>query len=104
MGLLTKALVTNDFSQLWLGTQDSLHQPAREKMLPHMKNIFKAAIDAGALGVFLSGAGSSILALTKGRETTVGYEMSDAAVRFGVDGTINITRPTNLGAHIEGNT
>lgn len=104
MGLLTKALATNDFKQLWLGTQDTLHQPAREKMFPHMKNIFKAAMDAGALGVFLSGAGSSILALTKDRETTVGYEMSDAAARFGVDGTIKITHPTNLGAHIEGNT
>ena len=39
----------------------------------------RAALAAGALGAFLSGSGPSILALTNGREFTVGYEMADVA-------------------------
>ena len=65
-----------------------------------MKNIFCAALDAGALGVFLSGAGSSVLALTRGKELTIGYEMADAAVKSRVNGVLKITRPTNVGAHL----
>jgi homoserine kinase len=62
-----------------------------------MKNIFRAALEAGALGVFLSGAGSSVLALTTDREFTIGYEMADAAVKSGIDGDIKITTPTQQG-------
>ena len=65
-----------------------------------MKNILRAALSAGALGVFLSGAGSSVLALTKSREFTIGYEMADAASKSGVEGEIKVTTPTQLGAHV----
>ena len=65
-----------------------------------MKNIFRAAMSAGALGVFLSGAGSSVLALVRDREYTIGYEMADAAMKSGVDGAIKVTKPTALGAHV----
>jgi len=53
------------------------------------------------LGAFLSGAGSSIMALTKGREYTIGYEMADAAMKSGLDGEIVFTSPTARGAYIE---
>ena len=65
-----------------------------------MKNLFRAAMDAGALGVFLSGAGSSVLALTMDREYTIGYEMADAAAKSGLDGEIVVTRPSQRGAHV----
>jgi homoserine kinase len=65
-----------------------------------MQNIFRAALGAGALGVFLSGAGSSVLALARNREMTIGYEMADAAVKSGVSGTLKVTRPTVQGAHV----
>ena len=65
-----------------------------------MKNIFRSALDAGALGVFLSGAGSTVLALARGRELTIGCEMADAADKSGVDGTIRVTKPSPRGAHV----
>ena len=77
-----------------------LHQPARQKIFFPMKNIFRAAMSAGALGVFLSGAGSSVLALTRDREYTIGYEMADAAMKSGVEGAIKVTQPTALGAQV----
>ena len=58
-------------------------------------------MEAGALGAFLSGAGSSILAFTKDREYTIGYEMADAAMKSGLDGDIIFTCPTSKGAYVE---
>ena len=100
VGLLVMAFATGDLTHLAVSTQDRLHQPARQTLFPAMNNIFKAAHDAGALGVFLSGAGSSVLALTKGKEMTIGYEMADAANSSGVGGRVKITRPTTQGAHV----
>ncbi|MCH7745472.1 MAG: hypothetical protein IIC84_05285, partial [Chloroflexi bacterium] len=51
--------------------------------------------------VFLSGAGSSVLALTRGREYTIGYEMADIALKSGVEGSLKFTKPTNRGAYVE---
>lgn len=98
VAMLVRALYTGDFSTLAIATDDRLHQLARQSMFPPMKNIFRAAIAAGALGVFLSGAGSSVLAFAKGKELTIGYEMADAASNSGVNGTVKITTPTEQGA------
>ena len=99
--LLVQSLVTGDLHNLKYATQDMLHQPQRQKQFFPMKNIIKAAMEAGALGAFLSGAGSSILAFTKGREYTIGYEMADAAMKSGLDGDIIFTSPTSKGAYLE---
>ena len=98
--LLVNALASGDLKYLEVATEDMLHQPARQKLFFPMKNIFRAAMSAGALGVFLSGAGSSVLALTRDREYTIGYEMADAAMKSGVDGAIKVTEATSLGAHV----
>ena len=98
--MLVSAFSTGELKRLTVATGDRLHQPARQTIFPAMKNIIRAAIDAGALGVFLSGAGSSVLALTCGREWTIGCEMADAAAKSGLEGTVKITRPTRLGAHL----
>lgn len=100
--LLVNALAGGDLAHLAVATQDRLHQPAREAIFYPMRNIFRAAMAAGALGVFLSGAGSAVLALARGREYTIGYEMADAAMKSGVEGAIRVTRPTRLGAYVGG--
>ena len=99
--LLVQSLVTGELDNLKYATQDMLHQPQRQKQFFPMKNIIKAAMEAGSLGAFLSGAGSSILAFTKGREYTIGYEMADAAMKSGLDGDIIFTSPTSKGAYVE---
>ena len=99
--LLVQCLMTGDLGNLKYATQDMLHQPDRQKQFFPMKNIISAAMASGALGAFLSGAGSSIMALTKGREYTIGYEMADAATKSGLNGEIVFTSPTARGAYIE---
>ena len=72
-------------------------------MFPAMKLLFQAAMDAGALGVFLSGSGSTVMALTQGREMTVAYEMAEAAKQAGVEGRLKVTQPTVRAAHVVAN-
>jgi homoserine kinase len=96
VGLLVRALTTGDLSMLDIATEDRLHEPFRVGEFFGLKNIFTAARSAGALGVFLSGSGSSVLALTAGRELTVGYEMADAADKSGISGEVRISKPTSL--------
>ena len=64
VAFLTAAFCTGDFSLLKKGMEDKLHQPYREKMIPAMKEVLNAALNAGAYGAFLSGSGPSIAALT----------------------------------------
>lgn len=97
VGLLVRALTTGDLSLLGIATEDKLHQPFRVDQFFGLKNVFAAARAAGALGVFLSGSGSSVLALTAGRELTIGYEMADAADKSGITGDVRISKPTSLG-------
>jgi homoserine kinase len=100
VALLIRGFATGDLSHLDAATGDRLHQPQRQALFFPMKNLFRAAMDAGAMGVFLSGAGSAVLALTRDREYTIGYEMADAAAKSGVDGEIIVTRPTHQGAQV----
>ena len=100
VGLLVNALATGDLSLLRTATEDRLHQQAREKVFPAMKNILRAALDAGALGAFLSGSGSSVLAFADSRRMTIGYEMAEAASKSGVSGEFRVTRPSPEGARL----
>ena len=96
--LLVNAMTSGDLRHLGIATEDRLHQPARQTIFFPMKNIIRAAMGAGALGAFLSGAGSTVLAFATEKEFTIGYEMADAAVKSGLSGEVVITKPTNLGA------
>ena len=100
VALLVAGMATNHPEYLEMATQDRLHQPYRQPLFPAMKLLMKAARDAGALGAFLSGSGSTVLALTRGREMTVAYEMAEAARQASVEGTVKVTQPTALGAHL----
>ena len=100
--LLVASLATGHPEYLRIATQDRLHQPARQRVFPPMKHIFANALKAGALGVFLSGAGSSVLALTlksENRAMTIGYEMADAADKARVPGTFRVLDPSPIGVH-----
>ena len=100
VGLLVAGMATNHPEYLSVATEDRLHQPHRQAIFPPMKLIFRAARDAGALGVFLSGSGSTIMALTRGREMTVAYEMFEAARITGVECKLLVVSPTPKGAHL----
>ena len=98
--LLVNALGTGNYEQLRIATQDRLHQPYRHELFPASRLFFRAALEAGALGVFLSGAGPTILALTTSREITIGYELAEVAEKAGIRGIIKVVELSNTGAHV----
>ncbi len=98
--LFVNALATGRLELLRHATEDRLHQPQRGKFFPAMKNIIRAALDGGAHGAFLSGAGPTVMALTTGREVTVLYEMSEAARKSSAPGRAVVLSPTLTGAHV----
>jgi homoserine kinase len=99
VAMLVNALNAGRMNDLDYATRDLLHQPYRQKLFPAMKLIFSGAMDGGALGVFMSGSGPTVLALAQSREMTIAYEMKEAARKAGVDGTVKVTRPTSKGTH-----
>ena len=99
VAMLINALSGDQVGDLRLATEDRIHQPYRERLMPAMSNIFRAALDAGSLGVFLSGSGPTIMALARGNEMTISYEMADAARRMDMPCKIEVTKPSIQGAY-----
>lgn len=60
--LLAASIAKGDTSFLRFSMKDKLHQPYRGKFIPGMENVFAAAEKAGALGSFISGSGSALMA------------------------------------------
>jgi homoserine kinase len=96
--LLVLALTQDQPQYLRVATEDRLHQPYRRALFPAMDALFDAALSAGALGVFLSGGGSTVLALSRGDEDAIAQAMSDAAKRAGVEGKTRLAQPSLIGA------
>ena len=98
--LLALALSRGDSEHLALATQDVLHQPYRSPLFPPMTGIFDAALKAGACGVFLSGSGSTILALTESRPEDIAEAMLKEVTRQDIHASTRITRPSAAGVFI----
>ena len=98
--LLALALSRGDSKHLALATQDVLHQPYRSPLFPPMTGIFDAALKAGACGVFLSGSGSTILALTESGPEDIAEAMLNEVTRQGVHASTRITRPSAAGVSV----
>lgn len=111
---LINALNSQDLSLLQYGMDDRLHQPQRAAALfPHLEPMIEAANAAGAHGCALSGAGSTVLAITSGRSgdiftqhgrmqvvQEVADAMAAAAASVGVTGRVFIASPAERGAHV----
>lgn len=62
--LLTAAFYSGKLDILKIATEDKLHQNYRAHLIPGLLEVFNGAKKAGALSVTISGAGSSVLALS----------------------------------------
>ena len=74
--LLVAALTGGRPDLLDEATQDRLHQPYRETLVPGLTDVFAAARRAGAYGVALSGSGPTVLAF--GDAPEIGPAMAQA--------------------------
>ena len=99
--LLIAALSSGRWEALRAATDERLHQRARAKLFPRMFDLFSAATDAGAFGAYLSGGGSTVLALCDAdRAESVRGALVDAAARFGIAGRPLLLDPCADGARV----
>ncbi len=82
--LVTLAFARGDFGVLRTATQDRLHQPYRAPLIPGMARVFDAALDAGALGAAISGAGPTLIAFVVEDAERVGEAMRSAWEKEGI--------------------
>ena len=99
--LLIAAFQTGRLDLLRIATEDRLHQPYRREMFPAMTRLMSAAQQAGALAACLSGAGSALLALARGREEQVAEAFRRAAERSGVVGRVFVVDVDRQGAQVD---
>jgi homoserine kinase len=91
IALLLAGLMTDRLDLLAAGTEDRLHQPYRAALLPGMEAIIDEGRRAGALAVFLSGAGSSLLALVTEDGEEIGRRMGERWRReFGIESSVRL--------------
>ena len=92
--LLLRALETGEYGDIREAMKDRWHQPARSALVPGLPEAL-AIDDPAILGVCLSGAGPSVLALAApGRADAAAAVLGDVYRRAGVPHTIR-----NLAAH-----
>jgi homoserine kinase len=95
---LAAAFVSQDYKKLRGVFGDHLHQPFRTKLVPFLPAVVAAAEEAGALGAFLSGSGSTIAAVTLRSAKTVAQAMLRAM--GAIPARIIITHADNHGAKV----
>jgi len=83
-------------------TVDRIHEPYRSVAYPQLPRLTGAARAAGALGAFLSGAGSTVLAFVAPGADAAPVEaaLREAAAAVGLDGLTRIVAPRNRGPEI----
>ncbi len=96
LGLLTQALATGSREWLIEALQDKLHQPYRTPLIPALASVRETAMQAGAYGLVISGAGPTLLAIAPQEQTTsVGQAMHQAWLSAGINSqwqTLSIDR------------
>jgi homoserine kinase len=91
IALLLAGLMTDRLDLLAAGTEDRLHQPYRAALLPGMEAILEEGRRAGAHATFLSGAGSSLLALISESGDEIGRRMGERWHReFGIESVVRL--------------
>ncbi len=69
VGGLVAGFCTSNFDLISQSLQDHVAEPLRACLIPHFQAVKQAALDSGALGSSISGAGPSIFALCRGEES-----------------------------------
>ena len=99
LGGLIAGLYTKDYRLIGRSLQDVIVEPARKHLIPNFDDVKNAALESGALGSGISGAGPSIFALCKGEPiaTVVADNMKEAYKSTGIAFDIHISKVNDEG-------
>ena len=102
LGGLIAGLYTKDYDLIGRSLQDVIVEPARKHLIPNFDKVKESALQNGALGAGISGAGPSIFALCKGEmiANSVAKSMSDSYADTGITFDIHISKVNDQGTKI----
>jgi homoserine kinase len=101
LGLLVRGLETGEASWLRAALQDRIHQPYRYSLVAGYKSVQTAALEAGAYGLVISGAGPTLLALTAiAQAATVRAAIATAWASEGITATVQVLHIDHQGAAV----
>ncbi|MEM7657801.1 MAG: homoserine kinase [Bacteroidota bacterium] len=100
LGGMVAGLMQSDFSLISRSLQDVIAEPYRAALIPGFYQVKQAALNAGALGCSISGAGPAVFALCEGDDTAfkVGIAMQYAFKDGGIPSERFISSINTLGA------
>ena len=76
--LLVASVMTGKYENFDMAMQDRIHQPYRAKLIDGMEDIFEHAKAFGAVATYLSGAGSTLMAMVT-RDKAAGFQKEMSA-------------------------
>ena len=99
LGLLLRGLETGEASWLRAALHDRIHQPYRQALIPGYQAVQTAAMEAGAYGLVISGAGPTLLALADSSQAeTIREAIAIAWGSHGINPVVKILQLDHQGA------
>ena len=96
--LFTAAIAQQRYDLVWEAMRDRLHQPHRESLVPGLAEALALPRMPGLLGIALSGAGPSIVALADDNDEEIGARIASCFKAHDIDSTIRLLVVDNEGA------
>ena len=96
--IFTAAIAQQRYDLLWEAMRDRLHQPYRESLVPGLAEALALPPSPGLLGIALSGAGPSIVALVDDNEDEIGARIANCFQARNTESTIRVLDVDNEGA------
>lgn len=103
MALTLAGCFSGDVGLLRRGFRDVLVEPRRARLIPGFAQVKQAALDCGAIGASISGAGPSVFGWFESREAALAAAdaMSAAFRKAGLESDRFVSRATGPAAHVE---
>ncbi len=97
--LLIASMMTGKYENLSSAMEDRIHQPYRKTLIKDMDNIFETAMQRGAKATYLSGAGSTLMAIiTDEQKLCFENEMKGYLKTLDDKWELMILKPDTMGA------
>lgn len=100
--LLVASMLTGKYENFDIAMEDRVHQPYRAALIPNMENIFAHAKEYGAAATYLSGAGSTLMAMVRREEAEAfGRKMSAYLAALPHNWELTLLEPERTGVKVE---
>ena len=100
--LMVASLMTGKYENFDMAMEDCVHQPYRAQLIPGMYDIFAQAKEYGAVAAYLSGAGSTLMAMvTKDKAEEFERKMSEYLGTLEHNWELKLLKPDMQGVLVE---